>query len=740
MNTIPAPFPGVIGTTTADSVPWWDTPDDSRCKAPNILMVILDDTGFSDFGCFGSEISTPVIDALAAGGVRYSNFHVTPLCSPTRASLLTGRNHHSVGMRFLADTDTGFPNSRGAIRPDVPMLPAILRDAGYGTYLVGKWHLAPLHEITPAGPFHNWPLSRGFEKYYGFMDGCTDQYEPELYQDNQQVPVPDTADYHLSEDLIDKAAGYVRDHVAFRPNDPFYLQLALGATHAPFQAPRVFIEKYLETFTKGWDATRRDRLERQIELGIAPAGTLLTERVEGIAGWDELDEDQRTVYSALQAAFAGFLDHADTQLGRLMATLRELGQEENTIVMVFSDNGASPEGGPGGDVDTNAPYSGVRRTAAEMLPLLEDLGTLTGGAHYPSGWAMAGNTPFRRYKQFVDLGGVRSPLVLSWPAGNLAAGTVSRDFVHAIDIAPTLLDLAGIPSPEQMDGASAAASLHPGPDPAGRPTQFWEMMGHRALWHEGWRAVTRHVAGADYEQDAWRLYDTANDFSEATDLAAAQPERLALLQQKWWEAAYANDVFPLDDRPLHEAIGVRGPVGLYSAARFVLRPGQGHVPLASAVTGSNRDVDVTAHLAADASVASGVLLHSGNAQGGYVLHLVGGHLVFEHSILKDHVVLISPEPLGAQVRDAGYRLTAHPDRTGDVELLAAGRVVARAKLAITSAHLSFWGMDVASVPVSTFSTAPLGKLDAGLLKKIVIEVHPAADDTREYADAILASE
>ncbi|GAA4380411.1 arylsulfatase [Paeniglutamicibacter cryotolerans] len=738
MNNPHTSFPGVIGTTAAESTPWWETPPAAGCPRPNVVMVILDDTGWSDFGCFGSEISTPVIDSLAAEGVRYSNFHVTPLCSPTRASLLTGRNHHSVGMRFLADTDTGFPNSRGAIRADVPMLPGILRSEGYGTYLVGKWHLAPLHEVTPAGPFRNWPLARGFDRYYGFMDGCTDQYEPELYEDNHQVPIPDTPGYHLSEDLVDKAGAYLRDHVAFRSGDPFYLQLAMGATHAPFQAPREFIDKYLDTFTKGWDATRRERLERQIELGVSPVGTVLTERVEGVAAWDELDDDQRTVFSALQAAFAGFLEHTDTQLGRLLGTLRELGAYENTIVMVMSDNGASPEGGPGGDVDTNAPYSGVRRTAAELIPLLGDLGTLTGGAHYPTGWAMAGNTPFRRYKQFVDLGGVRSPLVVSWPAGNVAAGSVSRDFIHAIDVAPTLLELAGITAPEPMDGASAAGTLHA--EGTGRPTQYWEMMGHRALWHEGWRAVTRHLPGEPYASDEWRLYDTAADFAEATDLSAEHPERLAAMRDLWWEAARENAIFPLDDRPLHEAIGVRGPVGLYADRQIVLRPGQGHVPLSSSVTGSNRDIDLTAHLGADSSRVTGVLLHSGNAQGGYLLRLEAGHLVFEHSMLRDHLVLVAPSPLEATARRAGFRLRAHPDGSGEVELVDGVLVVASARLARTSAHLSFWGLDVAHVPVSTFSAAELGNLEAGLLEKIVIDVHPAADDNREYADAILASE
>ncbi|PPL19773.1 arylsulfatase [Microterricola pindariensis] len=740
MSTSPAEFAGIIGETVADSTPSWAEPSSARAKRPNVVVVILDDTGWADFGCFGSEISTPTIDALAASGVRFSNFNVTPLCSPTRASLLSGRNHHAIGMRFLADTDTGFPNSRGAIRPDVALLPQILREEGYGTYLVGKWHLAPLHELTPAGPYQNWPLARGFDRYYGFLDGCTDQYEPELYEDNHPTAVPDRPNYHLSEDLADKAASYVRNHVAYRPHDPFYLQLALGATHAPFQAPREFIDRYVDTFTTGWDVTRRERLERQIELGLSPEGTTLTERVDGVAAWDELDDEQRTVFAQLQAAFAGFLEHADAQLGRFLNELSALGERDNTIVLVLSDNGASPEGGAGGDVDTNAPYSGVRRSAAELLPLLDELGSSTGGAHYPTGWAMAGNTPFRRYKQFVDLGGVRSPLVVSWPAGNVEAGSVRPQFVHAIDIAPTLLELLGVQPPAPMDGSSVAAALTSDSPEIGRSTQHWEMLGHRAIWHDGWRAVTRHVGGEPYENDEWRLYDARNDFAESIDIAASEPERLSELQGLWWKAAQAHDMFPLDDRPLHELIGIRGPVGLYAERQFVLRPGQGHVPLSSAVTGSNRSIDVTAHFLADASAEGGVLLSSGNVQGGFLLRCEAGRLVFEHSMLGEHVSVSSPEPLGAEVRTAGFRLTAHEDRTGDVELVVGDQVVASVHLGNTSAHLSFWGMDVGEAPVSTFSSAPLRPVSAGLLERIVVDVHPAADDALELAESILASE
>lgn len=740
MTTRQTDFLGTIRETFAESQPWWPEPAPSR--RPNVVVVVLDDTGWSDLGCFGSEIATPTIDALATNGAVFNQFHVTPLCSPTRAALLSGRNHHEIGMRFLADTDTGFPNSRGAIRPDVKLLPQILRENGYGTYLLGKWHLAPLHEITPAGPHHNWPLARGFDHYYGFLDGCTDQYEPELYEDNHAVPVPNGDDYHLTEDLADHAIQYLRDHVTYRSADPFYLQFATGATHAPFQAPRQFIERYVSEFTKGWDQTRVDRLNRQIETGLVPAGTELTERADGVRAWDALSDDEREVFAHLQAAFAGFLEHTDAQLARVFEEIAALGEHENTIVLLLSDNGASREGGPTGDVDSNAPYSGVRRTAAEQMSLVDAIGTLTGGAHYPEGWAMAGNTPFRQYKQFVDLGGVRSPLVISWP-GHVAGPTQVRDqFVHAIDIAPTILELLGIEPETEMDGASIAPALDDHAAAVGRETQSWEMLGHRAVWHKGWKAVTQHNVGDDYADDTWRLYDTHSDFSERDDLAQAEPARLAEMQQQWWRAAHEQDMFPLDDRPLHLAIAARGPAGLYAQQRIVLRPGRSHVPLASAVTGSNRSLVATAHLDADPSSASGVLLSSGNAQGGYVLYLMRGELVFEHSMLGESIRIASHGALSATTRTVGFAIRTGDAAEAEFSLLTEGEFGDPVHVAQTSAHLSFWGLDVGRVPNTTFTTAfePPFALPDGILNRIEFAISPEANDTTEYAEVLLASE
>ncbi len=695
-------FGGKIGRTFEESTPWWPETPQYQQDAPNIVVVIYDDTGWSDFGCFGSEIATPTFDKIARGGVRYTNFHVTPLCSPTRASLLTGRDPHRVGMRFLADADTGFPNTRGYIRHDIPTLPQVLRQHGYGTYLVGKWHLAPLHEITPVGPTENWPLARGFEKYYGFLDGCTDQYSPELYQDNHQIDPPDTEGYILSEDLADRSISYIRDHVTYRKGSPFFLQFAPGATHAPFQAPKEYIEKYVEVFRKGWDQTRIDRLARQIEYGLVPEGTELTERNPDVVPWDSLDDDEKEVFAHLQAAFAGFLEHTDAQLGRIVDEIERLGIAENTIILAFSDNGASREG-YGGDIDTNVAYTWMSRPASEQLPLLDRIGTIKGGAHYPAGWAMAGNTPFRLYKQFVDLGGIRSPLVMSWPGHVDEVNRVSQTFAHAMDLAPTLLDLAGLPPLEDVDGESMGETLTTTKEVPGRHRQGFEMLGHRAIKVDKWMAVTEHTKGVPYDEDTWRLYNLDDDFAQVNDLSEQFPDKLAELQEAWWAGAEKNEVLPLDDRTLTDLLYHRNPKGLVARDKVTFLRGQGHVPFSSAICGSNRSMIVRARLEDYVPGTDGALIASGNENSGYTLYILDGYVNFEHHFMDHRVHLRSPHPLAAGDQNAGFSLKVHEDNTATVILAAAGHALGTDTIPRVSGHLSFFGLDIGKDPVSTVS-------------------------------------
>ncbi len=693
--------------TTEDSVAWW--PSREVPHTTNVLLVVFDDTGWSDFGCYGSEIATPAIDELARTGLRYTNFHVTPLCSPTRASLMTGRNHHAVGMRFLSDTDTGFPNSRGCVDSSVPMISQLLRDRGYGTYLAGKWHLAPAHEITPAGPFGNWPLARGFDRFYGFLGGCVDQYSPELVSDNHQLTPPSRDDYHLSEDLVDNALGFLYEHVTYRSGTPFFLELAFGATHAPFQAPQEYIKKYIDVFAKGWDKTREDRLARQIEIGLVPENTRLTERNPGVPSWESLSGDQRRLYAHLQAAFAGFLEHADAQLGRLMTGLKQLALSDDTLVIVLSDNGASREGGPHGAVDVNAPYSGVHQGVSEQLATVERVGTRAGPAHYPEGWGMAGNTPFRRYKQYVDLGGVRSPLVVSWPKGIAARGECRSQFAHVVDIAPTMAKLLGVDTPCHFDGASLDVTMSEPEAIAPRDAQYWEMLGHRAIWRNGWKAVTEHAAGVRFEDDRWRLYDTTADFSEAHDLAARFPERLEELKKLWWREARQNDVLPLDDRSLVQLLGLKTPVAHASRSQIVLRPNQAHVPATMLLGGSDRSLLITAVLRNRGERDEGVLFASGGSSSGYVLYVLNERLAFEHVALGERTECISEQtlPVGdCQLTCAIGRL---PDRSANVRLFVNGRLVGTTLIPRTLLHLSFWGIDVGRDRAGSVSQAYKGE-------------------------------
>ncbi|GAA3144221.1 arylsulfatase [Kribbella aluminosa] len=728
-------FQGRIGTTVADSEPWWPDNDASGNRRPNVVTVVLDDTGWSDFGCYGSEIATPTIDRLAADGLRYTNFHVTPLCSPTRASLLTGRNHHRVGMRFLADTDTGFPNARGRIDADVPTLPRLLREQGYGTYLAGKWHLAPLHEITPAGPFHNWPLGKGFDRFYGFLGGCTDQYAPELFQDNAPIEPPPDEGYHLSADLVNQAIRFVTDHVAFRTEQPFYLQLAFGATHAPFQAPREYVDKYVETFAKGWDQTRADRFDRQVELGLVPPGSELSERAPGVPAWNELDDDRRELFTHLQAAFAGFLEHTDAQLGLFVAALERLGLLDDTVIVVCADNGASREGGAQGAVNVAAAYNGVTRTVATELSELDRLAGPDGPSFYPEGWANAGNTPFQLYKQYVDLGGVRSGLVVHWPRGVTGRGEVRRQFVHVVDLAPTLLELAGTAADLEFDGASIVGTFDD--VGAGRDTQYWEMLGHRAIWHRGWKAVTCHEPGAPFGSDKWRLYDTTSDFSECRDLAAREPGVLADLQELWWREAKANDVLPLDDRRLKDLLKFRPPLGIAARRSLRLHAGQSHLPTTSTLCGLDRSMRVRARLT---RAADGVVLASGGSYGGYVLYVQDGVLSFEYHFL-DWRGRATSAPLPPGEIEVGFDLDRRDDRSARLHLTVAGDPVDVAELPMATTLLSFWGLDVGRDPVSQVSRAYTGPfpMPADVLAEVAIdflEEHSAG----AVADAIQATE
>lgn len=520
----------VVGRTIHESIPHFVNPPHPGDGAPNVVIVLLDDTGFAQLGCYGSTIDTPNMNRLAADGVQFTNFHVTPLCSPTRASLLTGRDAHAVGMRALSNFQTGFEHQLGHLSDRACTIAEVLQSNGYATFCSGKWHLAPMDQCSAAGPFDHWPLRRGFDRFYGFLEGETDQFHPQLISDNHPVDPPSTPEegYHLTEDLVDQMLAMITDSKGVRPDRPFFGYLALGATHAPHQAPQEYLDKYRGAFDEGWDVMRQRWFDRQIEMGVIPAHTQLAPHNPGVEPWADLGDTQQQLAARLQEAFAAFLDHTDVQIGRFLAGLEHLGELDNTIFVLMADNGASQEGGPYGVMHEMKFFNFILETPDEAIAHIDDIGGPHSHTNYPWGWAQCGNSPFRWYKQNTHEGGVHVPMILHWPSGLAAErGTKRHQFVDVSDIAPTLYDLIGVEAPstlrgvEQMPitGTSFVPVLNDASAEPVKQVQIFEMIGSRAIVCWPHKAVSKHTPGADYDTEPWELFDLAADPSECEDLA-----------------------------------------------------------------------------------------------------------------------------------------------------------------------------------------------------------------------------
>ncbi len=528
--------------------------DQAPATRPNVLIVVMDDMGFSDFGCYGSTIATPAFDRLADRGVRYDTFHVTPLCSPTRAALLTGRNHHAVGMGSVLDLPGDPDGYTGRIPDSAGTLARMLRDSGYGTFAAGKWHLALMSESGPAGPFDRWPLAMGFDRYYGFLQALTNNYFPQLVRDNTFVEVPAAPDagYHLTADLADQSIRWIQDQRQSDPDKPFFLYFAPGAMHDPHHAPREWIDAYAGRFDHGWDDERLRRHAAQLELGVIPPGTQLTERPDGVPAWDSLTPDEQRLHAKHMEVYAGFLSHTDAQVGRILDHLDETGRLDDTIVVVISDNGAAAAGP---QFSYFEPLD-----LEERLERIDGLGGPESTPSYGPGWAWASNTPFRLWKTHTWLGGIRVPLIFSWPSGlgADAGGGIRHKFAHVIDLAPTILEAAGVVPPSTIDGVAqqpidGRSLLETLRDPDAehpRDTQYWEMVGSRSIYHDGWKATTDHrpMAGTgDFDRDHWTLVDLRADFSEARDRSAEEPDRTRSMVALWEREAEANGALPITD-------------------------------------------------------------------------------------------------------------------------------------------------------------------------------------------------
>jgi arylsulfatase A-like enzyme len=681
----PGEFEGVAGRTLEESTPWWPPLPSAPEGAPNVVVVLLDDVGYAQFGCYGSTIATPTFDRLAERGLRYSNFHTTALCSPTRACLLTGRNHHRNGMGRIVEFASGFPGYDATMPKANGMISEILVRNGYATFAVGKWHLAPAGTMVAGGPRDRWPLGRGFERFYGFLGGETDQYHPDLVHDNHQIDPPRSPEqgYHLTEDMVDVARLYLTDLRAASPTKPFFLWFAPGACHAPHQVPREWSDKYKGAFDHGWDAYREEVFAKQMATGLVPAGTELSDRPHWIAAWDSLTDDERRLYARMMEVYAGFLEHTDAQVGKVLDFIEELGETDNTIVVVMSDNGASAEGGPRGSFNEMYFFNGQPESLEENLKRIDLLGTPEAHNHYAWGWAWAGNTPLKRWKRETHEGGVADPLIVHWPRGMGQPGDTRHQYVHAIDLLPTLLDVIGIEGPETIagvtqqpfDGVSFAHTFSDGAAASRHITQYYEMMSCRAIYHDGWKAVTFHPLmlapydGSDprrpFDEDEWELYHVAEDFAETTDLAAKEPDRLAEMIELWWSEAERNQVLPITNMP-----GLHGD-RRHRRNHYEYYAGISSLPDAVAPNLRNRSWQMTAEIDNTNGDAAGVIANHGGAAGGYAIYVKDHRLCYVDNFLGTETTIVRadvPLPRARVTVKCTFASTGTFGGGGDVEL------------------------------------------------------------------------
>ncbi len=656
-------FPGVIGRTVSESSPAWPEPARAKADLPNVIFFLLDDVGYGQMSAFGGLVNTPNIERLAKNGLRYTNMHTTALCSPTRSCIMTGRNHHSNGVAAIMETATGFPGYDGRMPFENGMLSEMLLEHGYNTFYTGKWHLSPSEESTPAGPFHRWPLGRGFERFYGFLGGETNQWFPDLIYDNHSVLQPRSPEegYHLDEDLADHAIQFILDAQVNAPDKPFFLCHAPGCAHAPHQVGKEWSDKYKGKFDMGWDKYREVVFARQKELGIFPADAELSPHDPDVPEWDSLSDEQKMLYARFMEVFAGFLEHCDYQFGRILKTLEDIGELDNTLIMLIPDNGASSEGGVNGAFNEMSSFNYHFEKLEEILPRMEELGGTRSYNHYPWGWSWAGNTPFRRWKKEVYRGGSTDNLIVSWPGGIKARGENRFQYAHAIDMVPTVLETLGIEPPKSIrgvsqspiEGVSFAHTFNDAEAPGNHHTQYFEMFACRAVDHDGWRAVCgfpgpSYAEGAEKghkfgdeitpeildELDAsgWELYHITEDPAECHNLADRYPAKLKEMIARWYVEAGKYQVLPLDGTVMQRFAAER-PRLTQSRKHYTFYPNLSVVPIGSTPAIFNRPHSITAEVEIPAGGAEGVLLAQGGIAGGFVFYLKDRKLHYIHNYL-----------------------------------------------------------------------------------------------------------
>ena len=652
------PFRGTINVDVRDSVQDWEpyTEPTAPAGAPNVLIVLYDDTGLAAWSPFGGRIEMPTMQRLSDNGLLYTQWHTTALCSPTRSCILTGRNHHQNGYACIAEGATGFPGSNGHIPMENAFLAEVMRQKGWNTWWVGKNHNVPSDAWDMGGSKAEWPLARGFDRFYGFIGGETDQWYPNLTDDNHYVDQPYLPEdgYHLSKDLADKALTFIADSNQSRPDKPWFMFFCPGANHAPHHAPQEYIDKYKGKFDDGYEAYREWVLPRMIERGVLPEGTELSPinpMPEGtfspfdmVRPWNSLNDDEKRLFSRMAEVYAGFSEYTDAQVGRIIDYLEESGQLDNTLIFYCADNGASGEGTPNGSVNENKFFNEWPDELEENLAMLDKLGGPETYNHYPTGWAFAFSTPFRMFKRYSYQGGICDPMVVHWPAGITARGEVRHQYHHAIDIVPTMLECCGIEFPEFVNGyeqtpiagVSMKYSFDDGDAPSAKHTQYYAMLGTRGIWHDGWKAVAVHgpTSGiGHFDRDVWQLFHTDEDRAEAHDLAEENPEKLAELIDIWFAEAGKYDVLPLDDRTPLEILLAERPSATGEQGRHVLRPGTSELPERSAPNTRGRSFKILAEVEITDPDAHGVLFAHGSRFGGHSLFVKERKLYYVNSFI-----------------------------------------------------------------------------------------------------------
>ncbi|MFN3874568.1 MAG: arylsulfatase [Flavobacteriales bacterium] len=659
------PFGGKIGTTYKESREDYPQPIQAPPGAPNVLVILIDDLGFGQPGTFGGPVPTPNLDKLAGQGLRYNQFHTTAICSPTRAALLTGRNHHQVATGTITELSTGYPGYNSIWGRNVASIAEVLRQNGYATSAFGKWHNTPDWETSPIGPYDRWPTGLGFEYWYGFHGGESSQWEPQLFRNTTTVEPAKRPEegYHLTTDLTDEAIAWIKRLKSIAPDKPFFTYFATGAMHAPLHAPKEWIDRFKGQFDQGWDKVREETLRRQKELGVVPPSTKLTPRPAEIPAWNSLTADEKRLYARHQEVFAGFLAHTDHEIGRLLAAVQALPDGDNTLIIyIAGDNGPSAEGTLTGTVNNMMTQNGIPDDVPSQLKVIDEIGSHKHENQYPVGWAWAGSAPFQWMKRVPShFGGTRNGMVISWPARITDRGGLRTQFHHVIDIAPTIYEVAGIRFPESINGVkqtplagvSLAYTFSQPAAPSTRKTQYFETGGHRAIYHDGWVASAFHGVpwvlrgSVPFEQDKWELYNIREDFSQANNLAKKNPAKLKELQEIFDQEARKYDVYPLDDRFAERATNPLRPSLTRGKTVFTYAGGTTRLPEGSAPPIYKRSHRITADIEITDARTQGVIIAEGGSSG-YTLYVKDGRLVYEYNFFgKERYRIVSDQPLPA---------------------------------------------------------------------------------------------